>query len=151
MLDGLSFVVEPGQKIALVGDSGCGKSSVLRLIQRFYDITGGEVSEAAYATTSCNSVMKDLNAHLQTVLLQILIDGQPISALDVSWLRENIGMVSQEAQLFEGSVLNNVRLGNLAARPEDMLEASRAAYVHSFVRKMPQVGIELPVRQGMGF
>ena len=110
VLRGVSFVVEPGEMIGLVGPSGGGKTTVTNLIARFYDVTAGRV----------------------------LVDGVDVRDLDTGHYRRQIGMVLQEPYLFHGSVMENIRYGHAEATPEAVIEAARAANAHDFVVKLPQ-------------
>ncbi|RWS09847.1 multidrug resistance protein 1-like protein, partial [Leptotrombidium deliense] len=87
ILQGLNFTVNAGETVALVGSSGCGKSTVIQLLQRFYDPTYGK----------------------------IMLDGRNIRELNVGWLRDQIGTVGQEPVLFATSIGENIKLGNLTA------------------------------------
>lgn len=110
VLRGVSFVVEPGEMIGLVGPSGGGKTTVTNLIARFYDVTAG----------------------------RILVDGVDVRDLDTGHYRRQIGIVLQEPYLFHGSVTDNIRYGHAEARPEAVIEAARAANAHDFIVKLPQ-------------
>jgi len=110
VLKGVSFEVEPGEMIGLVGPSGGGKTTVTNLIARFYDATAGRV----------------------------LIDGVDVRELETGHYRRQIGMVLQEPYLFHGSVMDNIRYGHPEAQPERVLEAAKAANAHDFVVKLPQ-------------
>ena len=105
--------VKAGQTLALVGPSGCGKSTVVSLIQRFYDPLSG------YLT----------------------VDGINITDLNIRWLREHIGIVSQEPVLFEASIADNIRYGAnfKEVTEEEVIEAAKVANVHEFVSSLPQV------------
>ena len=109
VLHGVSFDVEPGEMIGLVGPSGGGKTTVTNLITRFYDVTAGRV----------------------------LIDGVDVRMLDTGHFRRQIGIVLQEPYLFYGSVLENVRYGHPEADLERVIEASKAANAHDFIVKLP--------------
>lgn len=110
MLNGLSFKVKSGETIALVGESGCGKSSCIQLLQRFYDTTTGE----------------------------ILIDGINIKNLDVHWLRNNIATVEQEPSLFNTTIAENITYGNMNATQEDVEEAAKQANIHHYVSQLSE-------------
>lgn len=105
----LSFTVQPGQHVALVGPSGCGKSTAIQLLQRFYDPLAGEV----------------------------LVDGKNIKDLNLRWLREQIGVVSQEPVLFDASIEENIRLGNIEANMEHIQAAAKMANAHDFIKQLP--------------
>lgn len=108
-LRGVSFTIEPGESLALVGPSGSGKSTIADLVLRFYDPTEG----------------------------QILFDGVDIRGLDTAWLRAQIGVVPQQTFLFAGSIAENVRLGAPDADDRRIQEAGRLAHVEPFVEQMP--------------
>ena len=106
ILKDISFVIEPGQQGALVGYSGSGKSTIIQLLERFYDIEDGKG--------------------------EILIDDVNIKDYDLYHLRKKIGLVSQEPVLFKRSVLENVRYGNLNASVEDCIKAAEQANIMKF-------------------
>ncbi|KAI0212558.1 ATP-dependent translocase ABCB1 [Lamellibrachia satsuma] len=110
VLNGLSLNVAVGQTVALVGASGCGKSTVIQLIQRFYDPLGGAV----------------------------YIDNQPINELNVRYLRRRIGVVSQEPVLFATTIAENIRYGLEEANQEDIESAARQANAHNFIMELPK-------------
>ncbi|XP_076472510.1 ATP-dependent translocase ABCB1-like isoform X2 [Babylonia areolata] len=110
VLKRFDLTIEPGQTVALVGGSGCGKSTIIKLIQRFYDPDTGSVE----------------------------LDGQDISGLNIHWLRRNIGIVSQEPVLFSCSIKDNIRLGNPDVSDEDILQAARNANAHDFISGLPK-------------
>ncbi|KAJ0034800.1 hypothetical protein Pint_25350 [Pistacia integerrima] len=109
ILDGFSFSIPAGKMVALVGSSGCGKSTVISLVARFYDPSRGE----------------------------ILIDNNNIKDLDLKFLRENIGAVSQEPSLFAGTLKDNIRVGNMHATDEDIQKAAVLANAHTFISDLP--------------
>ncbi|CAF1398437.1 unnamed protein product, partial [Adineta steineri] len=110
ILQNFSMKISSGKTIALVGASGCGKSTIIQLIQRFYDPDNG----------------------------QILIDGHDIKTLNVAWLRSHIGIVSQEPVLFDGSIEENIRLGKLDATDEEVIAAAKLANAHNFIMDFPE-------------
>ena len=113
VLEGLDIHVKPGQTVALVGPSGCGKSTVVSLMERFYDPLSGSLS----------------------------LDGNDIRDVNIRWLRQQIGIVSQEPVLFDASIAENIRYGALFRQvaDEEVIEAAKAANIHSFVESLPQV------------
>jgi ABC-type multidrug transport system fused ATPase/permease subunit len=119
VLRNITFVAEPGQKVALVGPSGAGKSTVVSLIPRFYDVDAGAVS----------------------------IDGHDVRALSVTSLRQQVGMVLQTPILFSGSVLDNIRYGKPTATLDEIMAACRAANAYDFIRNMRD-GFESEVGEG---
>nr|WP_167337424.1 ABC transporter ATP-binding protein/permease [Pseudomonas batumici] len=108
-IDGLSLTVRAGETLALVGPSGAGKSTVFDLLLRFYDPQQG----------------------------RLLLDGQPLTALDPQDLRRCFALVSQSPALFFGSVEENIRYGNPAASDAQVRDAARIAHAHEFIEKMP--------------
>lgn len=111
-----SAKVEPGQKIAIVGPTGAGKTTMVKLLMRFYDVNSGS----------------------------ICVDGHDIRDFNRSELREMFGMVLQDTWLFKGSIEDNIRYGKLDATHEEVVEAAKAAYVHHFVQTLPGgYGMEL--------
>lgn len=108
-MEGFNLNVEVGKTIALVGPSGCGKSTVMQLIQRFYDPDSGEV----------------------------LVGGKDVRSYNTKWLRQHIGLVSQEPVLFDTTIAKNIMYGNENATEEEMHEAARNANAHSFISKLP--------------
>jgi ATP-binding cassette subfamily B protein len=105
----LSFRVEPGQTVAIVGPTGAGKTTLVNLIMRFYELDGG----------------------------RILLDGQDIADLTRHDVRARTGMVLQDPWLFAGSIRENIRYGRESATDEEILEAARATYVDRFVHSLP--------------
>ena len=110
VLHGISFVAEPGVQVALLGATGSGKSTLVNLIPRFYDVSGGAVS----------------------------VDGVNVRDWEPAALRAQIGMVLQESTLFSGSVRDNIAYGAPEATLEAVIEAAQAAQAHDFITAMPQ-------------
>ncbi|MDJ0789833.1 MAG: ABC transporter ATP-binding protein [Myxococcota bacterium] len=106
---GVSFEVEPGEMIGLVGPSGGGKTTITNLIARFYDVTGGSVS----------------------------IDGVDVRELDTGHTRSQLGIVLQDPYLFHGTVIDNIRYGRPEASFDEVVEAAMAANAHDFLCKLP--------------
>lgn len=98
-----------GQKIAIVGPTGAGKTTLVKLLMRFYDLNGGSIS----------------------------IDGHNINSFDRSELREAFGMVLQDTWLFNGTIMENIRYGRLDATDEEVIAAAKAAHVHRFIETLP--------------
>ncbi len=110
LIEGLSLRVEPGQTAAIVGPTGAGKTTLVNLIMRFYEINSG----------------------------RILLDGVDTAALSRAELRSQVGMVLQDAVLFEGSIMDNIRYGRLDATDEEVIAAAKATYVDRFVHALPE-------------
>ena len=110
VLHGISFVAEPGTQIALLGATGSGKSTLVNLIPRFYDVSGGAVS----------------------------VDGVNVREWEPGALRAQVGMVLQESTLFSGSVRDNIAYGAPDATQDAVIEAAQAAQAHDFIMAMPQ-------------
>jgi ABC-type transport system involved in Fe-S cluster assembly fused permease/ATPase subunit len=109
ILKNVSFVAEPGQTVALVGETGGGKSTLLRLLFRFYDVTSGSIT----------------------------IDGQDVRDVSTASLREALGVVPQDPSLFNHPILDNVRYARLDATDDECYEACRAAAVHEKILSFP--------------
>lgn len=109
IINDFSAKVKEGQKIAIVGPTGAGKTTMIKLLMRFYDVNSGE----------------------------ILIDGHNLKDFNRSELRQMFGMVLQDTWLFHGSIKDNIRYGKLDATDEEVVEAAKAAYVHRFVQTLP--------------
>ncbi len=109
VLQSVSFSVAPGEIIALVGPTGAGKTTIINLLTRFYDIQSGE----------------------------ILIDGNPIHSLKKEELRQRLGIVLQDPYLFSGSIYENIRYGRLDATEEEIINAAKLANAHSFIHRLP--------------
>ena len=101
--------VTPGQKIAIVGPTGAGKTTMVKLLMRFYDVTGGEIQ----------------------------VDGHDIRDFNRQELRDAFGMVLQDTWLFKGSIMENIRYGRLDATDEEVIEAAKAAHAHHFIQTLP--------------
>ncbi|XP_033639476.1 LOW QUALITY PROTEIN: ATP-dependent translocase ABCB1-like [Asterias rubens] len=109
VLNGLTLEVKQGQTVALVGSSGCGKSTTVQLAQRFYDPLSGSVK----------------------------LDGNDLRDINVRWLRENIGVVSQEPVLFATTIAENIRYGRVDATDEEIKAAAKEANAHDFISALP--------------
>ena len=110
ILKDISLYAKPGQKIAFVGSTGAGKTTITNLINRFYDIQSGTIT----------------------------IDGVDIKHLKMDNLRENIAMVLQDTHLFTGTVRENIRYGRLDATDEEVVQAAKTASAHSFIMRLPK-------------
>ena len=101
--------VEPGQTVAIVGPTGAGKTTMVKLLMRFYDVNDGSIK----------------------------VDGHDIRNFDRSKLREGFGMVLQDTWLFKGTIMENIRYGRLDATDEEVIEAAKAAHAHRFIQTLP--------------
>ncbi len=108
VLHNISLYAKPGQKIAFVGSTGAGKTTVTNLLSRFYDIKEGTIT----------------------------IDGVPIDEIERGFLRKNIAMVLQDTHLFTGTVMENIRYGRLDATDEEVIAAAKVASAHSFITRL---------------
>jgi ATP-binding cassette subfamily B protein len=109
VLHDISLYAKPGQKIAFVGSTGAGKTTITNLINRFYDIQDGRIT----------------------------FDGIDISMIRKDTLRESLGMVLQDTHLFTGSVMENIRYGRLDATDEECIRAAKQVNAHSFIKRLP--------------
>src|SRR5205807_7955235 len=109
ILRGVSFAIAAGQMIAIVGRSGAGKTTLVNLLPRFYDVSSGA----------------------------ILIDGADIRDVSLRSLRQQIGMVTQETVLFDDTVANNIAYGSAASSRDQIEQAARAANAHEFIAGLP--------------
>ena len=110
LIENLNLSVEPGQRIAIVGPTGCGKTTLINLLMRFYDVDGGSIS----------------------------VDGTDIRKMTRGSLRTQIGMVLQDTWLKNGTIRENLLLGKEDATDEEMFEAAKAAHAHSFIKRLPK-------------
>jgi ABC-type multidrug transport system fused ATPase/permease subunit len=111
ILKKLSLNVASGQTVAFVGSSGCGKSTCIQLIQRFYDPTNG----------------------------QITVDGVDVRKFNIRWWRSQIGVVNQEPVLFATTIAENIRMGRSDVSQEEIETATKNANVYEFIMSLPQV------------
>ena len=109
LIENFNLCVKPGQRIAIVGPTGCGKTTIINLLMRFYDTTKGE----------------------------IFVDGLEIRDITRKSLRENYGMVLQETWLKHGSIRENIIMGKPQATEEEIIEAAKASHAHSFIKRLP--------------
>ena len=110
LIEDLSLKVRPGQRIAIVGPTGCGKTTLINLLMRFYDVKSGSVA----------------------------LDGIDIRDLTRRSLRESYGMVLQETWLKSGTVRDNIIMGKEDATEEEIIEAAKASHAHSFIKRLPE-------------
>ncbi|WP_445258125.1 ABC transporter ATP-binding protein [Nocardioides aurantiacus] len=109
LIEDLSLVARPGQTVAIVGPTGAGKTTLVNLVMRFYEVTGGRIT----------------------------LDGVDVASVPRAALRRQTGMVLQDTWLFAGTIRDNIAYGNPDATPEDVLEAARATFVDRFVHSLP--------------
>jgi len=143
ILNDFSLNVPAGKTIALVGSSGSGKSTVVSLIERFYDPTSGKLSKLEFhcAVQSLTGLFEVLTLRKKKKKLcagQVLLDGHDIKTLKLRWLRQQIGLVSQEPALFATTIRENILLGRPDANQVEIEEAARVANAHSFIIKLPE-------------
>ncbi len=119
VLRDVNLVAEPGQTVALVGPTGTGKTTIVNLIGRFYDVCGGHVS----------------------------VDGQDVRQISQRSLRSQMGIVLQDTTLFSGTVIENIRYGRLDASDEEVIEAAKLANAHDFITHLPD-GYETELTEG---
>ena len=110
ILNGISLYAKPGQKIAFVGSTGAGKTTIINLVNRFYEIQQGTIT----------------------------YDGIDIRTIKKDDLRRSLSMVIQDTHLFTGTIADNIRYGRLDATDEDVVNAAKVANAHSFIRRLPQ-------------
>lgn len=119
VLEDIDFIAEPGKTTAIIGSTGCGKSTLVNLIPRFYDITGGSIT----------------------------VDGEDIREVSLKELRDEIGFVPQKGVLFSGTIASNLRFGNQNASDELIREAAEIAQASEFIEEKKE-GYESPIAQG---
>lgn len=110
LIEGLNLNVLPGQNVAIVGPTGCGKTTLINLLMRFYDVTGGTIK----------------------------IDGTELREMSRHELRSKFGMVLQETWIKEGTVLENILIGKKGATREEAINAAKEVHAHSFIKRLPQ-------------
>ena len=109
LIEDFNLTVSPGQRVAIVGPTGCGKTTLINLLMRFYDVNGGTIK----------------------------VSGIPIDKMTRESLRANYGMVLQETWLKQGTIRENILMGKPDATEEEMLEAAKASHAHSFIKRLP--------------
>ena len=110
LIEDFNLVVKPGERVAIVGPTGCGKTTLINLLMRFYDVESGSIK----------------------------VDGEDIRHLTRKSLRTSYGMVLQETWLREGTILENIKMGVKDATREQVIEAAKASHAHSFIKRLPQ-------------
>ena len=118
VLHDVNFTVKPGQSVAFVGPTGAGKTTIVNLLSRFYNVSGGEV----------------------------LIDGQDISGETIHSLRRQMGVMMQDSFIFSGTIMDNIRYGNKTATDEEVIEAAKTVCAHDFIKNMEK-GYETQVNE----
>ncbi len=108
LIEDFNLAVKPGQRVAIVGPTGCGKTTLINLLMRFYDVDAGDIR----------------------------VDGTDIRHMTRESLRSSYGMVLQETWLREGTILENIRMGMQGAGREDVIEAAKASHAHSFIKRL---------------
>ena len=121
IINDFSAEISAGKKIAIVGPTGAGKTTLVKLLMRFYDVNGGSIK----------------------------IDGKDIRSFNRSELRELFGMVLQDTWLFKGSIMENIRYGKLDATDEEVIAAAKAAHAHHFISTLPD-GYEMELNEEAG-
>lgn len=112
VLNGLNLSILQGKTVALVGSSGCGKSTIIQLLERFYDPTSGDVS----------------------------LDEESVRTIDIQNLRSHLGIVSQEPNLFDRTIAENIAYGtNRNVAMSEIVEAAKSANIHTFISSLPAV------------
>ena len=119
LIQNLNLDVRPGQRIAIVGPTGCGKTTVINLLMRFYDVNSGEIS----------------------------VDGENIQTLTRKSLRRSYGMVLQDTWLKTGTIRENITMGRPDATDEEVINAAKAAHAHSFIKRLPN-GYDTVISEG---
>lgn len=119
LIEHLNLQVNPGQRVAIVGPTGCGKTTMINLLMRFYDVTGGRIQ----------------------------VDGKDIKDITRNSLRTSYGMVLQETWLREGTIRENLTMGKPNATEEEIIAAAKAAHAHSFIKRMPK-GYDTEIQEG---
>lgn len=119
ILKNINFRVKSGEKIALVGPTGSGKTTIINLLMRFYDVTAGEIK----------------------------LDGQDIREYQISGLRKKVGVVLQDTFLFSGSIMENIRYGRLEATDDEVIMAAKMASAHQYIKHLPE-GYQTPITSG---
>ena len=110
LIEDFNLHVKPGQRVAIVGPTGCGKTTIINLLMRFYDVNSGTIK----------------------------VSGHDIRKITRESLRDNYGMVLQETWLKKGTIRDNIRMGKPDATDEEIIAAAKASHAHSFIRRLPK-------------
>ena len=110
LIEDFNLSVKPGQRVAIVGPTGCGKTTLINLLMRFYDVNSGTIS----------------------------VDGIPVRKMTRESLRNNYGMVLQETWLRSGTIRDNITMGKPDATEEEIIAAAKASHAHSFIKRLPE-------------
>ncbi len=121
LIEDFNIDIKPGQKVAIVGPTGCGKTTFINLLMRFYDVTGGSIS----------------------------VEGNDIRRVTRASLRGSYGMVLQETRLITGTIKDNIIMGKPDATDDEIIEAAKASHAHSFIKRLPQ-GYDTPIGEDGG-
>lgn len=122
LIENFHLTVKPGQRVAIVGPTGCGKTTLINLLMRFYDVDGGSIR----------------------------VDGEDIRHITRKSLRTSYGMVLQETWLRKGTILDNIRMGVKDASREEIIEAAKASSVHGFIKRLPDGYDTVVTEEGSG-
>jgi ATP-binding cassette subfamily B protein len=137
VLRGLSLTLEAGRSVALVGASGCGKSTVAQLLLRLYDLERPPAAEMAMSEMDGSNGEHEAAGAVRNSGC-ILLDGVPLDQVDAKWLRARIGFVAQEPVLFAASVRENIVYGRPGATQAEVETAARRAHIHDFIAALPR-------------
>lgn len=121
LIENFNLHVEPGKRVAIVGPTGCGKTTLINLLMRFYDVNSGEIT----------------------------VDGKNIASVTRASLRHGYGMVLQDTWLRSGTIRDNIVMGRPDATDEEVIAAAKASHAHSFIKRLPQ-GYDTPVAEDGG-
>jgi len=131
LIEDFNLEVKPGQRVAIVGPTGCGKTTFINLLMRFYDVNSGTISLGGKIKVSEEDVAGEETVESQNQLYDIV-------NMTRKSLRKNYGMVLQETWLKAGTIRENICMGKPDATEEEMIAAAKASYAHSFIKRLPQ-------------